>query len=90
MTQPNLSPPPETVSKFHANADTDSSTSAQHHTLGIQQNQASSGAHTHNGRNSKRIGEGLDSGFPSVANAAYSQAQMQSVIDALRDLGFGT
>ncbi len=88
MTQP-ISPPPDTVSKFHANADTDSSTSAQHHTLGIQQNQASSGAHTHNGKNSKRIGEGLDPTFPTTATVGYTQAQMQSVIDALRDLGFG-
>jgi len=89
MTQPNSSPPPDTVNKFHSNCDVDSSQSAQHHTLGQGQNQGSPGTHTHNGKNSKRIGDGLDAAFPITANAAYSQAQMQSVIDALRDLGFG-
>jgi hypothetical protein len=89
MTQPE-SPLPSVVAKFHANCDADGSQTAQHHTLGIQQNQSSPGSHTHNGKNSKRIGEGLDSGFPTTANAAYNQAQMQSVIDALRDLGFGS
>jgi hypothetical protein len=89
MTQP-VSPPPDSVNKFHANCDVDGSQNAQHHTLGIGHNQGSPGSHTHNGKNSKQIGEGLDSGFPTTANAAYSQAQMQSVIDALRDLGFGS
>lgn len=84
------SPTPDTVSKFHANSDVDANTTAQHHTLGIQHNMSSPGDHLHDGKTSKRIGKGKDPAFPSVANAAYSQAQMQSVIDALRDLGFGT
>lgn len=84
------SPGPTEVTKFHANCDADSSVTAQHHTLGIGNNQSSPGGHNHNGKNSKKIGKGLDAAFPTTANAAYSQAQMQSVIDALRDLGFGT
>lgn len=86
MTQPNS----EEVNKFHSNSDADVSTTSQHHTLGIGANQATAGNHTHNGKNSKKIGKGLDLAFPTTAGAAYSQAQMQSVIDALRDLGFGT
>lgn len=74
----------------HTNSDVDSSVTAQHHTLGILHNQSSPGDHKHDGKSSKRIGKGLDTGFPTTAGAVYSQAQMQSVIDALRDLGFGT
>lgn len=93
MTQPIQSatgPSPSEVAKVHANSDVDSATTAQHHTIGIGRNQVSGGEHNHNGRNSKRIGKGLDTGFPTTAGAAYSQAQMQAIIDALRDLGFGT
>ncbi len=89
MTQPE-SPLPDVVSKFHKHCDVDGAQTAQHHTLGTGHNQGSPGTHNHNGKNSKRIGEGLDATFPTTANAAYSQAQMQSVIDALRNLGFGS
>jgi len=58
--------------------------------LGIQHNQSSPGDHNHNGKNSKKIGKGINPAFPTTANAAYTQAQMQSVIDALRALGLGT
>lgn len=43
------------VNDFHANSDVDKSTLSQHHTLGIQPNQASPGDHNHNGKNSRRI-----------------------------------
>ncbi len=81
---------PTEVSDFHQNSDVDSSAQAQHHTLGIQQNQASPGAHTHNGANSKKIGVGINPSFPTTAAASYNQAQMQAVIDALRTLGLGS
>lgn len=84
------SPPSETVSKFHSNSDSDSAVTAQHHTLGIQHNQASPGDHKHDGHSSKAIGKGLDAAFPSTASATYSQAQIQSIITALKKLGFGT
>lgn len=103
MTQPRNSPPPVTiqigsedapssaaVNKFHANSDVDSAVTGQHHTLGIQHNQASPGDHKHDGKASKRIGAGIDPTFPAVANVAYTQAQIQSIINALRALGFGT
>jgi hypothetical protein len=93
MTEPinPLSVPSSTESsKQHTNADVDASTQAMHHTLGTGHNQASPGDHNHDGKNSKRIGKGKDPAFPLTANAAYTQAQMQSVINALRNLGFGT
>ena len=43
------------VSFYHQNSDSDSSTAAQHHTLGINNNQASPGDHTHDGRKSKTV-----------------------------------
>lgn len=94
MTQPNATPATETpsataVNKFHSNSDVDTSSVAQHHTLGIQANQGSPGHHTHDGKNSKLLGKGKNLSFPTTANAAYTQAQMQAVITALRQLGFG-
>jgi hypothetical protein len=86
MTQPSSTE----VNKFHSNSDVDTSTVSQHHTLGIGHNQASPGDHKHDGKSSKTIGKGLDPTFPSVAAGAYSAAQIQSIINALRDLGFGT
>lgn len=89
MTQP-VAPNSSEVNKFHSNSDIDSATTAQHHTLGIQHNQGSPGDHKHDGKSSKRIGKGVDLAFPTTANAAYTQAQIQSIINALRSLGFGT
>ncbi len=92
MTQPiPITPPTSTEStKAHSNSDVDSSVTSQHHTLGVQHNQASPGDHTHNGKSSKKIGARLDPAFPLVATVGYTQAQMQQVIDALRDIGFGS
>lgn len=90
MTQPKQTPSATEVSNFHTNSDVDTSTTALHHTLGIGHSQAAMGDHTHNGKNSKKIGKGLNPAFPTAANAAYNQAQIQSIIDALRALGFGS
>ena len=78
------------VTKVHTNSDVDSAVTAQHHTTGISHNQASPGDHKHDGKSSKRIGKGVNPAFDTLATVAYSQAQMQRVIDALRSLGFGT
>ncbi len=97
MTQPPLPtsnipgrPDSQVVSEFHSNADTDASQTAQHHTLGQKNGQASPGDHNHNGKNSKLIGKGKNLAFPTTATAAYSQAQAQAIIDALRALGWGS
>lgn len=88
MTAP--TPNSQEVNRAHTNSDVDSAVTAQHHTTGIGHNQASPGDHTHNGKSSKKIGKGLNPAFPTTAAAAYSQAQMQAVIDALRAMGLGT
>lgn len=88
MTSP-VPPTSQEVSKAHSNSDVDSSVVAQHHTLGILHNQSAPGDHKHDGKSSKLLGKGQDLTFPTTANAAYSQAQLQSIINALRDLGYG-
>lgn len=60
------------VNDFHANSDVDKSTLSQHHTLGVQPNQASPGDHNHDGKNSKRITPDFlqfrtDAGLTSIA-----------------------
>lgn len=62
------------VNDFHANSDVDKSTLSQHHTLGIQPNQASPGDHNHDGRNSRRI---------SSTNIASPDVSYQPMGDAL-------
>lgn len=88
-TTPAPTPDSQAINKLHTNSDVDSSVTGQHHTLGIQHNQSSPGDHKHDGKSSKLIGKGVNLGFPVTAGAAYSQAQMQAVINALRGMGFG-
>lgn len=45
----------EEVNALHINSDKDSSTQAQHHTLGIKPTQAAPGNHSHDGTDSVRI-----------------------------------
>jgi hypothetical protein len=52
-------PEPREVNLFHSRSDVDASTFAQHHTLGIKHNQASTGDHIHDGASSRKIGQGL-------------------------------
>lgn len=54
------SPEPRDVNFAHTRSDLDSSTTAQHHTLGIQHNQAAAGDHGHDGKSSRKIGTGLN------------------------------
>lgn len=52
-------PDPREVNLFHSRSDVDASTIAQHHTIGIKHTQASSGDHVHDGKSSRKIGQGL-------------------------------
>lgn len=54
-----VGPEPREVNKFHARSDVDSSTTAQHHTLGIKHDQAASGDHNHNAVGSRKVGAGM-------------------------------
>lgn len=68
------SPEPIKVNLFHRYSDVDASEQAHHHTLGIDNNQASPGNHTHNGRDSLFISASNGTGLPvgSVALKAHS------------------
>lgn len=70
------------VNKFHEKDDVDSSQTAHHHTIGLRQDQVSSGAHTHDGKNSRKILKGT-----SITGSRASGAALVSVIDALEKLG---
>lgn len=79
MTQPTA--PAQEVNLFHTNSDKDSSKIAQHHTLGIDANQGSPGDHTHDGRNSKKIGGGA-----VVTGSRDGNAALASLLTALSDI----
>ena len=73
---------PSQVNEFHARADTDSSSIAVHHTLGIKHDQSSPGDHKHDGKNSRKILEGV-----SITGDRSDGTALISVIDALQFLG---
>lgn len=70
------------VNKFHTKSDVDSSSFAQHHTIGNRTHQAASGAHTHDGKNSRTLLEGV-----SITGSRSGGAALDSVISALVKLG---
>ena len=74
--------PPQTVARFHNKSDMDSSSEAQHHSLGIKGGQASPGDHKHDGSTSKRLLEGT-----TITGSRAGGAALVSVIDALEKLG---
>jgi hypothetical protein len=67
----------ETVQDFHANSDRDAGKFSQHHTLGVEPNQASPGNHVHDGGTSKQLLSGS-----SVAGAT-SEVALQNLITLL-------
>lgn len=78
-------PNPRDVNLAHVRSDVDSSQIAQHHSLGIQHNQAAAGDHSHNGSGSRKVGTGLglDVTGAKAGNTALASliAQLQKVID---------
>lgn len=74
------SPEPREVNLFHARSDVDSSTNAQHHTLGVKHDQASSGDHNHDGKGSRKIGQGLGL---TVTGSRGGNAALASLLTAL-------
>lgn len=73
---------PQAVAKFHERDDVDSSQTAHHHTIGIRQDQAASGAHTHNGKNSAKILKGT-----TLTGAKGGSVVITSIVAALVKLG---
>lgn len=74
--------PPQTVARFHNKSDLDSSSEAQHHSLGIKKDQSSPGDHKHDGSTSKRLLEGV-----TITGAKGGNIALASVIAALVKLG---
>lgn len=74
--------PAAQVNKFHNKSDVDSSSSAQHHSLGPRKDQAASGSHTHDGRNSKQLLAGV-----TLTGSKGGNAALASVVAALAGLG---
>lgn len=72
----------KTVEKFHEKSDVDASQTAQHHTLGTKNGQASPGDHNHNGKNSVKLLKGT-----TISGSRSGGAALISVIDALEKLG---
>lgn len=73
---------PTAVKQLHAKSDVDSGPFAQHHTIGLRKDQASSGAHSHDGKDSKFIFEGK-----SVSGSKGGNVALASVISVLVSLG---
>lgn len=71
------------VGEFHTKADTDASTSSQHHTLGISHNQASPGDHSHDGQTSRLIGSGRKI---TLTGSRGGNAAVASIIAALKQV----
>jgi len=74
---------PKQVAEVHARADTDGSPVAIHHTIGIGRNQASSGAHVHDGKASPKVGRGLSL---TISGAKGGNAALASLITMLKQV----
>lgn len=75
---------PQEVNADHARSDSDTSATAQHHTLGQGANQSSPGDHKHNGVNSKKLMTGI-----TITGSRGGNAALASLITNLAStLGF--
>lgn len=70
------------VERLHTNASVDTKKKDMHHTIGPGENQAASGAHTHNGSDSPRLLDGV-----VITGAKGGNAALASAISALVKLG---
>jgi hypothetical protein len=73
-------PTPRQVNKFHEKSDRDSGPNAQHHTLGTDRNQAATGSHTHGGKDSKLVGDGMGLAISGVKNTAASEDSIVAML----------
>lgn len=78
----NMRPEGKVVNEFHSNDDVDKDANAHHHTLGSGSNQASPGAHMHDGSDSRPLLEGFE-----LSGSIASGAASLSIIQALVQLG---
>lgn len=71
------------VNALHRRSDVDATATAQHHTLGLQRNQASPGDHVHDGKASKKIASGLNL---SISGSRGGNAAVASIIAMLKQV----
>lgn len=84
-------PPARDVRDFHTNSDLDAGAQAQHHTLGPNENQASNGAHLHDGKNSKQIAlSDIVKTAPTITGAKGGNAALTSLLTQLQSIGLIT
>ena len=78
-------PDPREVNIFHSRSDVDSSSTAQHHTIGIKHDQASAGDHSHDGKGSRKVGTGMgltcDTGVSTATDLANLLLMLHNIID---------
>lgn len=74
------SPEPRLVAQFHNRSDVDAGIMSQHHTLGIRHVNAAYGDHSHNNKNSAKIG--TKSGVV-ITGSKGSNAALASLISML-------
>lgn len=73
---------PRVIGQLHKNADTDTGKTAIHHTIGPAPDQVASGAHTHDGNETRQLLLGIN-----ITGARGGNVALASVIDALEALG---
>lgn len=66
--------------RLHRRSDVDTGTLAQHHTLGTNEDQAASGAHQHDGRTSKKLGDGQSLSISGTKGSAASEDSIVSLL----------
>lgn len=79
------------VRDFHSNSDLDAGAQAHHHSLGPNSNQASDGAHTHDGKSSKTVLlSDIVKTAPTVTGAKAGNAALTSLLTQLASIGIIT
>lgn len=73
---------PRVVTQIHKNADTDNDKTSIHHSIGPGPNQVASGAHTHDGTETRQLLAGI-----SLTGSKAGNAALASVVAALVALG---
>lgn len=74
-------PSPQEVQNFHTNSDRDAGLTSLHHTLGLARGQASSGSHTHNGKDSRKI---ASEEKPTLTGARGGNVALTNLINMLK------
>lgn len=80
-----VGPEPREVALMHNRSDVDSSTLAQHHTLGVKHTQAAPGDHVHDGTSSRKIGTGLSLTLTGSKGGNVALANLITMLKSIID-----